>query len=143
MVDDKNVVVAKDSNILPGLHLTNAKYLDVIERELLDGDSDDEQLELCVSSNIELKKCEALRDVSYSRDIRPKFQCTMKDKESCKQSLVAGIVDIVIVQADDFKTFSDDKNLKPVVYEEFDEDEKYVVIADQDVTKNDFLKSPM
>lgn len=43
MVNEKNTVVAKDNVIFLGDHLSKAQYTDVIERQLLDGNSNDEK----------------------------------------------------------------------------------------------------
>lgn len=139
LVNEKNTVVAKESPILPGLHLSNAKYTDVIERQLLDGSSDDEKVKLCVSSNIEMRKCNAMRDVAYSRDIRPSFECIMKDNDKCAEDLKTNKVDAIVVQARSIGKYNLD-DLKPLLYEAFDDDDKYVVIADQDTSYNDLKK---
>lgn len=138
LVDSKNKVVAKDSVILPGDHLTKAQYMDVIERELLDGDSEDEKIKMCVSSPIEMKKCNVLKDVAFSRDIRPKFECIEKAKTQCEKALESGEVDVVVVMPLDYATFTH-VNSKPIMYEAFAEDDSYVVIADTDAP-NDVLK---
>lgn len=87
LVNEQNTVVAKDQPILPGDHLSKAKYTDVIERQLLDGNSNDEKIKLCISSNEEMKKCEVMRDVAFSRDVRPLFECLLKDHAACAQAL--------------------------------------------------------
>lgn len=142
LVNEKNVVVAKETPILPGLHLSNAKYTDVIERQLLDGSSDDEKIKLCVSSNIEMRKCNVMRDVAYSRDIRPSFECIMKDNDKCAEDLKANKVDAIVVQARSLGKYNLD-GLKPLLFEAFDEDDKYVVIADRDTSKKDFKKAAL
>lgn len=140
LVNGKNVVVAKETPILPGLHLSNAKYDDVIERQLLDGNSDDEKIKLCVSSNIEMRKCNALRDVAYSRDVRPSFECIMKDNGKCAEDLKTNKVDAIVVQAKSVGKYNLE-DLKPLIFEAFDDDDKYVVIADKDIKSNDLKKA--
>lgn len=142
LVNEKNTVVAKDEPIFPGDHLSKAKYTDVIERQLLDGNSEDEKIKLCVSSNVEKKKCEVLRDVSFSRDIRPSFECVLKENEKCAEAVNNGQVDVVIVQAKNIGKYNLD-NLKPILFEAFDEDDKYVVIADRDITLSELKKASL
>lgn len=142
LVNEKNTVVAKDSPILPGDHLSKAKYTDVIERQLLDGNSDDEKIKLCVTSSITLKKCVVMRDVAFSRDIRPSFECVMKDAEKCTEALKAGEVDAIVVQSQNVGKFNLD-GLKPILFESFDETDKYVVIGDQDISFNDLKKASL
>lgn len=142
LVNVKNTVVAKDEPILPGDHLSKAKYTDVIERQLLDGDSADEKIKLCVSSNIAFKKCEVMRDVAFSRDIRPKFECILKDNENCADALRSNAVDAIVVQAKNLEEFNLD-NLRPLLFEAFDENDKFVVLADDGVTFNDLKKASL
>jgi hypothetical protein len=142
LVNEKNTVVAKETPILPGIHLSNAKYTDVIERQLLDGSSDDEKIKLCVSSIIEMRKCNIIRDVAFSRDIRPSFECIMKDNEKCAEDLKENKVDAIIVQAKTIAKYNLD-NLKPLLFESFNDNDKYVVIADQDISYNDLKKAAL
>ena len=141
-VNEKNIVVAKEEPIFPGDHLSKAKYTDVIERQLLDGNSDDEKIKLCVSSNIEKKKCEVMRDVSFSRDIRPSFECVLKENEKCAEALNNGQVDVIVVQAKNIGEYNLE-NLRPVLFEAFDDDDKYVVVADQDITLGEMKKASL
>lgn len=142
LVNEKNTVVAKEAPILPGDHLSKAKYTDVIERQLLDGNSEDEKIKLCVSSDIELKKCQVLRDVAFSRDIRPQFECVLKDITKCDEAINKGQVDVVIVEAQNIEKHNLD-NLKPIMFEAFDENDKYVVIAEQDISLNALKKASL
>lgn len=142
LVNEKNTVVAKEDPIFPGEHLSKAKYTDVIERQLLDGDSDVEKIKLCLSSNIEKKKCEVMRDVSFSRDIRPSFECVLKENEKCAEALNNGQVDAIVVQAKNIDKYNLE-NLRPILFESFDENDKYVVIADEGLTLGELKKAAM
>lgn len=142
LVDEKNTVVAKEEPILPGDHLSKAKYTDVIERQLLDGSSDDEKIKFCVSSNISMKKCEVMRDVAFSRDIRPSFVCILKDFAGCSAALKAKQVDVTFVQAKNLGDYNLDE-LKPILFEAFADDDKFVVIADQDIGYNELKKATL
>jgi hypothetical protein len=133
--------VAKEP-ILPGDHLSKAKYTDVIERHLLDGDSDDEKIKLCVSNNIEMRKCQVMRDVAFSRDIRPLFVCVLKDQEMCSDALRGGQVDAMVVNANNIEKYKLD-GLKPIMFEKFDEDDKYVVIADHDIGTDNIKRATL
>jgi hypothetical protein len=144
MVNEQNTVVAKDATIVPGDHLSRAKYTDVIERQLLDGASEDEKIKLCVSSVVELRKCRAMSDVSHSRDIRPTFECLLKDNEKCVEAVSEGGADAVIIQSKHFESL-DLKNLKAVLFEQWDEDEgdKYVVVGDDGIDANEIRKAEL
>jgi hypothetical protein len=141
LVNEKNTVVAKESPILPGLHLSNAKYTDVIERQLLDGNSDDEKIKLCVSSNVEMRKCTVMRDVAFSRDIRPSFDCVLEDSAKCAEDLKGNKVDAVVVQAKSIEKFNLD-GLTPLLHEAYG-DEHYVVMADAGISFNDIKKAAL
>ncbi|CAG9801353.1 unnamed protein product [Chironomus riparius] len=144
MVNEKNTVVPKDNVILPGDHLSKAQYTDVIERQLLDGNSNDEKIKLCVSSNVAMRKCQAMSDVSYSRDIRPTFECILKDNEKCIESLSEGNADAVVVQSKTFEMHNL-SNLKAILYEQLDDDDndKYVVIAHDGIEFNQIKKADL
>lgn len=142
LVNEKNTVVSKEAPILPGDHLSKAKYTDVIERQLLDGNSDDEKIKLCVSSEMELKKCQVMRDVAFSRDIRPSFECVQKDKANCVEAINNGQVDVIVFEAKHIGNYNLD-NLKPIMFEAFDEDDKYVVVANQDMSLSALKKASL
>lgn len=142
LVKDTNTVVAKDVPILPGDHLSKAKYVDVIERQLLDGNSDGEKIKLCVSSDIEMRKCGVMRDVAFSRDVRPLFECVLKQHSDCADGLRNNEIDAVFVQAKNIDKYNLN-GLKPIIFESFDENDKYVVIADQDISNNDLKKATL
>lgn len=94
-IDDKHTVVDKSVLAFPGDHLVLASYKDVIER---DGSTSQKigynlclntQVEkimeymellnycyrLCVKTDVEVRKCNVLKQAAYSRDIRPEFNC--------------------------------------------------------------------
>ena len=142
MVNEKNTVVAKEHVILPGDHLSKAQYTNVVERQLLDGKSDEEKIKVCVSRNVELKKCKALSDTAFSRDVRPSLECVLKDKEKCIEALNEGAIEVVIVQADSFESLNL-KDAKSILYEEIDGDDKYVVVADDTIQSNEIKKAEM
>lgn len=136
IVNEKNTVVAKDDVILPGDHLSKAKYTDVIERQLLDGNFDEEHIKLCVSSNVEMRKCKTMSDAAFSRDIRPIIECVLKDNEKCVEALNHKTVDAIIVQMKNFETH-DLKGLKGILFEQYDDDDKYVIVAEDGIEFNE------
>lgn len=142
LVNEKNTVVAKDTPILPGLHLSNAKYTDVIERSVLDGTQDDEKIKLCVSDIVEMRKCNILRDVAFSRDIRPTFECILKDNANCAHDLRKNEVDAIVVQAKSIEKYNLD-GLKPVMTEAFADNEHYVVVANQAISVSELKKAAL
>jgi Transferrin len=143
MVNDKNTVVAKDNVILPGDHLSKAQYTDVIERQMLDGNSEDEKVRMCVSSNVELEKCKTMRDVAFSRDIRPIIECVLKDKETCVRALNEHTIDVIVVQPKSFEAL-DLQNAKAILFESFDDNvDKYVVMADDGMGSAEIRKAEL
>lgn len=75
--------------------MSSAKYLDVIERDVL---KPRRYVRLCVSTNLEFEKCEDLSIAAYSRDIRPSLTCVAKNSLSeCFQSCKKNEVDVVHV----------------------------------------------
>jgi hypothetical protein len=144
MVNEQNTVVAKDTVIVPGDHLSKAKYTDVIERQLLDGASDEEKIKLCVLSVVELSKCRTMSDVAYSRDIRPTFECVLKDNEKCAGAVSDGTADAVIIQAKHYEQLNL-KSLKAILYEQSDDDDtdKYVVVADDGIDANEIRQADL
>lgn len=138
MVKDTQQVVPRETPIFPGNHLSNAQYTDVIERSLVDSNSPDEKLKWCVSSLIESRKCEALKTVAYSRDIRPTFECIMKSKTECEAAVESGNADVFAVQPNDYLNLKH-ANSKPIMYETFEANDVFVVVA-QKFAKSETLK---
>lgn len=123
-IEDKYTVVAKETPILPGDHLIKASYKDVIER---DG-STSQKIRFCVSSNIELKKCEVLKKAAYSRDIRPEIMCVEKSKSNCIDAIKNNEADVLAVHPDDYR-LARAAQLKAILYESLDIADVYVVIV--------------
>lgn len=138
MVKQNQKVVARTTHELPGAVLSNAQYKDVIERNLIDGNSAEEKLTWCVSSEVEMRKCKALKDAAYSRDIRPAFECVIKGKSECQQALARKEVDIMVVAEDDFLSFNH-ADSQPILFEALDENDVLVVVTGADA-KTDVLK---
>lgn len=82
-IKDNQLVVDKEVPVLPGEHLIRAQYKDVIER---DGNIA-QKINICLSSDIEMKKCDVMKKAAYSRDIRPEFECHLKTKSACFESV--------------------------------------------------------
>lgn len=82
-IDERNVVVPKAEHSLPGAHLEAAQYRDVIERN---GNAQ-LKIRLCVRTDVEQRKCDLLRRVAFSRDIRPEFECAQPSAGGCTQAV--------------------------------------------------------
>lgn len=137
LVQEKNVVVAKEKLILPGVHLEEAKYREVIERQIIeDQTSIGGRIRMCVSSDVELRKCQVMRNVAYSRDVRPEFECILKDLEKCSTALKNNEADVIVVQAK-FIEKRDLEGLKPILFESFDDDAEHVIVVDAETTTKD------
>lgn len=104
-----NPLVNRKELAAPRDYLQKANYVEVIEREGPYGSA----VRLCVTSEPERQKCELLRRVAYSRDIRPALQCVLKTEEACIAAVRSGQeVDVVVLK-------KHSALLKPVVTEVF------------------------
>jgi hypothetical protein len=138
-INDKNVVVPKELK-LPGAHLDDAKYREVIERQFIDEETPFSSiLRLCVSNEVEMRKCQVMKDVAFSRDVRPQFKCLLMDYEKCSQALKNNEADVIVVthRNIDKRDLSD---LKPILFESYDDDAKSVIVVDPDTTTSDLKK---
>lgn len=124
LVDEKNLVVNKDANVLPGAHLELSRYMDVIERST----SRQHAIKFCVDSMPALDKCNVLKMAAYSRDIRPVFECHMKTKDECIAQVGSGEMDTTVLHALDVP-LAQQHHLSPVLFEQFRDDDKMVALA--------------
>lgn len=124
LVDDKNLVVNKDKNVLPGSHLELSRYLDVIERST----TRQHAIKFCVDSMPALDKCNVLKMAAYSRDIRPVFECFLKSKEECITQVGTGEMDTTVLHALD-APLAQQNHVTPILFEQFSADDKMVAIA--------------
>lgn len=146
LVNEKNVVVGKEgeSSISPGVHLDKAKYREVIERHFINDKNSTigRVVRICVSSNVEMKKCQVMKDVAFSRDIRPEIECVLKDFKLCSIALKNNEADVIVVQARNFEK-RDLDGLKAILFESYEDDAKYVIVADADSTASDVKKATL
>lgn len=122
LIDERNVVVAKEEHSLPGAHLEAAQYRDVIER---DGHRQ-LTVRLCVRSEVERRKCDLLRRVAFSRDIRPVFECALAAE--CVQAVHDRRADAVVVPARQWAA-ARAQGLQPIVHETMDGENAYVAVV--------------
>ena len=135
-VDPKYQLFNREIPIIPGDHLIKAQYKDVIER---DGTTE-YKIKFCVSSEIEMQKCEVMKMAAYSRDIRPEFECVLKGKGSCAKAVNDGEADVTVLDAlDDFKRL----NLKAILTEKFDDEDVDVIVANKGMTRDEIIQSTM
>ncbi|XP_055551682.1 transferrin [Wyeomyia smithii] len=137
-VDRRNVLVDREVPVLPGEHLNRAQYKDVIER---DGPFQ-YKIKLCVASELEQEKCEVMRKAAYSRDVRPEFECVLKGKNACVAAVQRGEADAVVLKGEE-QTIDNVDGLKPILFEKYDDGDVMVAIADQGITRDQLLKSPL
>lgn len=137
-VDRKNLLVDREVPVQPGDHLNRAQYKDVIER---DGPFEN-KLKLCVASQLEQDKCEVMRRVAYSRDIRPELECVLKAKDSCIGAVQRGEADVVVLKGED-QHASTTEGLKSILFEKYDEGDVMVALADSGVSRDQILKAPL
>jgi hypothetical protein len=143
LVDQDAIAVALEAALVPGSHVSKAKYTPIYDWHILFNENpDDEKIKLCVSSNMEMKKCLTMRDVASSRDITPSFECVLKDNGNCADALENGQVDAVVVQPKNIEKY-DLEHFKPILFEAFDEADKYVIIANSDVSRSELIKASL
>lgn len=134
-IDADHVVVAKEQHALPGDHLAEAQYRDVIER---DGNMQ-LKIRICVRSALELRKCDVLKRVAFARDIRPEFDCVLE--ADCVRAVNENLADVAVIPAKHFGV-ARAANLQPIAYETVDPKDVYVAVVPK--TLNDINeKTPM
>jgi len=118
-ISDKNLVVSKKDHALPGEHLIKAQYKDVIERE----GTTEQKIRICVKTDIEMRKCETLKNAAYSRDIRPEFTCVVSS--DCAHNIASQESDVAVLSTID--PAIKENNLQPVVFENYHD--SHVIVA--------------
>ncbi|KAG5675967.1 hypothetical protein PVAND_005823 [Polypedilum vanderplanki] len=141
-VEDDRKLIPRVKTLQPEEHLVNAQYKDLIERQIFNGTTDDEIIRLCVTNNVELKKCKVLSEVAFSRDVRPNFKCIEIEQGGCPDALRNNKVDAFIVQTGDYSSYNLDK-IKPIMFEKIEDDEKFVVVADEGIEQSEIRKATL
>ncbi|XP_061714041.1 transferrin [Cydia pomonella] len=114
--------VADNIPIAPATYLKKANYTEVIERG---HGAPEPVVRLCVTSNVALAKCRTMSTFAFSRDIRPRLDCTQEATEAeCLKNVQDNGADLAAV--DDMKVAQAAKkyNLHPVFHEVYGEDKK-------------------
>ncbi|XP_061398563.1 uncharacterized protein LOC133334286 [Musca vetustissima] len=136
LINKDAVYYKKPEAVDPQEYLEKAGYKDVIER---DG-SELRKMRLCVQSDIEFDKCNAMQRAAYSRDIRPEIECVRE--ANCISAVAEGRADMLAVPASQYKAAREAK-LEPIVYEAYDDNDVYVVLVDPKLTKEDLKTKPV
>ncbi|XP_073833157.1 transferrin-like [Musca autumnalis] len=136
LINENAVYYKKPEAVDPQQYLEKAGYKDVIER---DG-SALRKMRMCVQSDIELEKCNAMRRAAYSRDIRPEMECLKE--ENCISAVAEGKADMLAIQADHYKPAREAK-LQPIVYETYAENDTYVLVVEPGLTRDDHKQKPV
>lgn len=136
-VDQKNLLVDRAQPVFPGEQLNKAQYKDVIER---DGPFES-KIKLCVTSQVEMDKCDVMRRAAYSRDVRPEIQCMLKgSRDACVSAVQDGSADVVVLKGEDQHTTGD---LKAILFEKYAEEDVMVAIVDKDINRDQLAKAPL
>lgn len=72
-----------------------------------------------------MRKCETLKTVAYSRDIRPEFTCVLS--ADCAHNVASQQSDVTVLSTID--PAIKENHLQPVVFENYREDNHHVVVA--------------
>ncbi|XP_076165730.1 transferrin 1 [Ptiloglossa arizonensis] len=116
LLDNKTLAVPAPV-VSPVNHLTNSKYLDVIER---DSGSVGKVARWCVWTEGSLNKCNALSKAAFSRDVRPKLECKFdKSREDCLKAIKEDNADLVVVDGGAVQGAIRDFNAKPIIAESY------------------------
>lgn len=89
-----------------------------------------------------MRKCQKMRKVVFLLEICPWFDCVLKRQATCDEALRNGDVDVMIVQAKNIGEYNL-KKLSPLLFETFDEKDKYVVITDNRLLRSELKKATM
>lgn len=116
LLDEKTLAVAAPP-IAPEEHLTNAKYLDVIERN---SGAPERNARWCVWSETALNKCNALARAAHSRDARPRLSCLReKGQDDCLKAVRDGGADLVVLDGGSVMKATTEYNAQPIISEIF------------------------
>uniref|UniRef100_A0A0C9RQZ4 Transferrin n=1 Tax=Fopius arisanus TaxID=64838 RepID=A0A0C9RQZ4_9HYME len=116
LLDEKTLAV-KTAPVAPEEHLTNAKYLDVIERN---SGAVERTARWCVWGDRSPKKCQALARAAYSRDARPQLECVQKNSRTeCLEAIRDDAADFALIEASSVKQAIENFKVKPIVAESF------------------------
>nr|BAQ94504.1 transferrin [Nephotettix cincticeps] len=124
-----NKTLAQDNKgpYTPQEYLGKAKYVDVIERDVLEPRR---SVRLCTTSATENSKCEDLAQAAYSRDIRPGLTCVTRPSLSeCLTAIKENQADIVSVDPGMAVNALSKFQVAPVLKEEYEDDHKISAIA--------------
>ncbi|XP_033342744.2 transferrin 1 [Megalopta genalis] len=118
MMLEKKTVAVPAPPILPENHLKASKYLDVIER---DSGAVGKIARWCVWSDSALDKCRSLARAAFSREVRPKFECSKMgtDQNSCLNALKEGKTDLVVVDGGSVLQAMRESHGSPIVAESY------------------------
>uniref|UniRef100_A0A224XL75 Transferrin n=1 Tax=Panstrongylus lignarius TaxID=156445 RepID=A0A224XL75_9HEMI len=125
LLSDKTLAV--DNKIVsPEEYLKKAKYYDVISRNFM---VPERQTRFCVTSQKELEKCEELKTVAFSRDIRPKLGCVLKrNTVECLQAVKEKQAEVYVADPQE-AVLAEKYNLKPVITEVYKNENKQELVA--------------
>nr|ATU82501.1 venom transferrin 1 [Lethocerus distinctifemur] len=125
-LNDKTIAVDNTPSA-PLNYLTKAKYLDVIERDVI---KPKQYVRICVHTELEKEKCEAFKLAAYSRDIRPSLSCfSTPSLGDCMEAVKEGKAEVMIVDAHEAVQAEESYGLKPLVTEQYDSKTKQELVA--------------
>nr|AQM58443.1 venom transferrin-like protein 1 [Pristhesancus plagipennis] len=126
LLSDKTL--AADNKIQTPLeYLKTAKYYDVIGRDVV---NPSRHTRFCVTNNKEMEKCEELKIVSFSRDIRPKLGCVLKKNfAECMDAIINKNAEVYVADAQDAIIAEQKYNMKALINEQYNNENKQVLVA--------------
>ncbi|XP_055389925.1 transferrin-like [Condylostylus longicornis] len=87
------------------------------------------KVKLCVSTHIDLEKCQVMAKIAFLYDIRPEIQCFLSEKNECAAEVANDEAHIAIIPGYDWEIFENKyKNLKRLAYESWNFHESYIAL---------------
>ncbi|XP_066256640.1 transferrin isoform X1 [Euwallacea similis] len=108
----------KENKIIsPGDYLDKANYTDVVER---DHGPPFKSVRFCVTSKEEKNKCRSLSQASFSRNIRPRFDCVQgQSVDDCLEIISKNGADIITLDGGFVDVAIKNFDLKPILAEQY------------------------
>ncbi|XP_055390117.1 uncharacterized protein LOC129619064 [Condylostylus longicornis] len=109
------------------------------DRKLFDETRD---LRLCVTRQVELDKCNDLKQLLLNNKYEYKLECCMNTVDVCVEKVKEGKCDFVILEYQ-YEMLARNFGLRPYLYEEYSKKSYIVAVADQDITVDSIRTRPI
>ncbi|KAI5742773.1 hypothetical protein M8J77_011203 [Diaphorina citri] len=125
-IDSNLTAVDNKKTLHPTQYLQKANYEDVIGRVV----KPIRAIRWCIYSEIGMSKCIALRETSFSRDIRPPFECVReRTSKICLKRIADGAADVMSLDATEAVLERKSMNLRPILKEKYGNEKDLLAVA--------------